>query len=64
MSSFLGTSRTCYETTSRRFKTERPSTGVVSLTSQFQFQSCIIIKETLKISSGLKQVESSLQNQK
>ena len=29
MSSFPGTSRTCSETTSRRYKTERPSTDVV-----------------------------------
>lgn len=31
MSSFLGTNRTCSETTSRRYKTERPSTGDVVL---------------------------------
>lgn len=63
MSSFPGTSRTCSETTSRRYKTERPSTDVV-LVFSVSTSNLYHHKGNPKISSDLKQVESSLQNPK
>ena len=48
----------------RALKPNAPVQGMWSLTYQFQFQTCIIIKKTIKIRSDLKQVESSLQNPK
>ena len=52
MSSFLGTSRTCVRAMKQLLddlKPNAPVLGTWPLTSQFQFQTCIIIKETLKI---------------